>query len=75
MTDTILKTWQVSPAIEVRLVENDAWDLDTAADEYRYRIVTVRDGVEGDEAMFDDLDDAAREGRIRAWVLTEDCED
>jgi hypothetical protein len=75
MTDTILKTWQVSPAIEVRLVENDAWNLDTAADEYRYRIVTVRNGVEGDEATFDAYQDAVREARIRARVLAEDCED
>jgi hypothetical protein len=75
MTDTILKTWIVSPTIEVRLAECGAWNLDTAVDEYRYRIVTVRDSVEGDEAMFDDADDAAREGRIRVRVLAEDCED
>jgi hypothetical protein len=75
MTDTILKTWQVTPAIAVRLVECGAWNLDTAADEYRYRVVTVRDGVKGDEEMFDDLDDAHREGRIRARVLRENCEE
>jgi hypothetical protein len=75
MTDTILKTWPISLTAEVRLVENEAWNLDTAADEYRYRVVTVRGGVEGDEATFDDYEDAAREGRIRARVLVEDCED
>jgi hypothetical protein len=75
MTDTILKTWQVSPAIEVRLTENEAWNLDTADSEYRYRVVTAMNGVEGDEATFDDYQDAAREGRIRARVLREDCED
>jgi hypothetical protein len=75
MTDTILKTWQVSPMIEVRLAECGAWNLDTAADEYRYRVVTAVNGVEADEATFDDYADATREGRIRARVLAEDCED
>lgn len=75
MTDTILKTWQVSPMIEVRLAESGAWNLDTAADEYRFAVTTVVNGIESDEATFDDLDDAAREARIRARVLAEDFED
>jgi hypothetical protein len=75
MTDTILRAWQVSPAIEVRLTENEAWNLDTIQDEYRYRVVTAVGGVETDEATFDDYQDAAREARIRTRVLTEDCEE
>jgi hypothetical protein len=75
MTDTILKTWVVSPAIEVRLVECGAWNLDTAADEYRFAVTTVVGGVETDEATFDDYQDAACEARIRARVLREDCEE
>jgi hypothetical protein len=75
MTDTILRAWTVSPTTEVRLVENDAWNLDTAANEYRYRIITATVGAEVDENVFDELEDAAREGRIRARVLAEDLED
>jgi hypothetical protein len=75
MTNTILRAWQVSPAIEVRLVENGAWNQDTANSEFRYRVVTATVGAEVDEDVFDELEDAAREARIRARVLREDLED
>jgi hypothetical protein len=75
MTDTILRAWTVSPTIEVRLVENDAWNLDTVDSEYRYRVVTAVNGVEMDEETFDDHQDAACECCTRARVLRENCEE
>jgi hypothetical protein len=74
MTTTILRVWPVAEGLEVRLVGNDAWNLDARDSEYRYAVVTVRDGVETDEAVCDDPDEAMIEGRIRARVLAEDCE-